>query len=228
MAVTHPRKIRSFVRRPGRTTTGQRRALESLLPRFGLAVDDEMLRLDEVFGRSAPRVLEIGFGDGEALFTSAANNPEIDHLGIEIHEPGVGHLLMLVQRAGITNVRIAVRDAVDVIARQLPDASFDTVRIFFPDPWPKKRHHKRRLVQADFVAALARVIKPAGLLHIATDWPHYAEHISDVLSDSADFEPLAPGEAARYPMSARAPTKFERRGRRLGHEVVDLYYRRRD
>jgi tRNA (guanine-N7-)-methyltransferase len=228
MASAHPRKIRSFVRRPGRTTAGQRRALSALLPIYGLALEDAPLRLEEVFGRSAPTILEIGFGDGEALLTSAANNPTIDHVGIEVHEPGVGHLLMLVQRAGLSNVRVVMRDAVDVLDQQLPSASFDTVRIFFPDPWPKKRHHKRRLIQSSFVAALARVTKPSGLLHIATDWSHYAEHIRNVLEPSTKFVQLAPADAARDPTSARAPTKFELRGRRLGHVVADLYFRRVD
>ncbi len=226
MASAHPRKIRSFVRRPGRTTTGQRRALDALLPLYGLATDDTTLRFDQIFGRAAPVILEIGFGDGEALFTSAANNPGIDHVGVEIHEPGIGHLLMLVQRAGLDNVRIVMRDAVDVVKRQLPDACCDTVRILFPDPWPKKRHHKRRLVQPAFVAELARILKPGGLLHVATDWAHYAEHIRDVLAANAAFDALTPAEAAEIAASARPPTKFERRGQRLGHTVVDLYYRR--
>ena len=228
MASAHPRKIRSFVRRPGRTTIGQRRALASLLPIYGLADDDVPLRLEEVFGRFAPTILEIGFGDGEALLTSAANNPTIDHVGIEVHEPGVGHLLMLVQRAGLSNVRVIMRDAVEVLEHRLPSASFDTVRIFFPDPWPKKRHHKRRLIQTSFVAALARITKPGGLLHIATDWPHYAEHIREVLERTTEFMPLTPADAGRYPTSARAPTKFELRGRRLGHAVADLFFRRAD
>jgi len=226
MSAAYPRKIRSFVRRPGRTTTGQRRALDALLPRYGLAADRRIDDWREVFGRSAPVIVEIGFGDGEALFTSAVNNPDVDHLGIEIHEPGIGHLLMLLQRAGINNVRIIPGDAVEVLERCLIPASVDTIRILFPDPWPKKRHHKRRLVQPAFVAELARVIKPGGLLHVATDWAHYAAHIHDVLAASTEFERLTEAEAAAEPMGNRPPTKFERRGRKLGHTVVDLYYRR--
>jgi tRNA (guanine-N7-)-methyltransferase len=133
---------------------------------------------------------------------------------------------MLLQRAGVDNVRIITRDAVEVIEQQLPDACCDTVRILFPDPWPKKRHHKRRIVQPAFVAQLARITKPGGLLHLATDWTHYAEHIREVLEPSAAFKPLTAAEAARNPTAARPPTKFERRGRRLGHTVEDLYYRR--
>jgi tRNA (guanine-N7-)-methyltransferase len=221
----HHRKIRSFVRRPGRTTSAQRRALESLWPRFGATATGETLDLIELFGRDAPVILEIGFGDGEALFTSAANNPHIDHLGIEIHEPGVGHLLMLLERAGLTNVRIIARDAVEILDANLAPASIDVVRVLFPDPWPKKRHHKRRLVQHTFVDAVARALKPGGLLHLATDWADYAEHIAEVMAPSERFRLLPAAEAAADPFSARPPTKFERRGRRLGHAVWDLYYR---
>lgn len=226
MEEIHQRKIRSFVRRPGRTTVAQRRALEILWPRFGVASGDTTLDLAALFGRDAPVILEIGFGDGEALFTSAANNPRIDHLGVEIHEPGVGHLLMLLERASLSNVRIIARDAVEILDTQLAPASVDAVRIFFPDPWPKKRHHKRRLVQQAFIDAVARVLKPGGLLHLATDWADYADHIGEVMAPCAQFRQLPAAEAAADPFSARPPTKFERRGRRLGHDVWDLYYRR--
>src|SRR5690606_12398417 len=170
------RKVRSFVRRPGRITAAQRRALDTLLPRFGLPFEERRLDLDAVFGRAAPRVLDIGFGDGEALVTTAARYPHIDYLGVEIHEPGVGHLLILLERAGIENVRVIVHDVVEVIDAMLPDASFDAINLFFPDPWPKKRHHKRRLVQPPFIAQCERIMKPGALLHVATDWAPYAEH----------------------------------------------------
>jgi tRNA (guanine-N7-)-methyltransferase len=169
-------------------------------------------------------VLEIGFGDGEALFTSAVNRPDVDFLGIEVHEPGVGHLLVLLEQADLSNVRIIRRDAVDVIDEMLGFDRFDVVNIFFPDPWPKKRHHKRRLIQPPFVARLRSIIKTGGLLHIATDWPDYATHIRSALASSTAFEPLDPTSASARPLAARPPTKFERRGRRLGHAVVDLYY----
>ncbi len=226
MSDAHHRKIRSFVRRPGRTTHAQRRALEEIWPRYGIEFADRTLDLPAVFGRSAPIVLEIGFGNGEALFTSAANNPQIDHLGIEVHEPGIGHLLMLLERAGLSNVRVIARDAVEVLDRQIGDATIDVVRVFFPDPWPKKRHHKRRLLQAAFISALARVLKPGGLLHLATDWADYAERTIELMAKSAEFEEITPEAAATNPLSERPPTKFERRGRRLGHEVRDLYYQR--
>src|SRR5690606_23583613 len=178
------RKIRSFVKRPGRITAAQQRALETLLPRYGVPFEARRLDLDALFGRAAPRVLDIGFGDGEALVTTAAAHPDIDYLGVEVHEPGVGHLLILLERARLTNVRVIVRDVVDVIDAMLPDASFDAINVFFPDPWPKKRHHKRRLVQPGFIAQCERIMKPGALLHIATDWAPYAEHVREVLATS--------------------------------------------
>jgi len=226
MSEVHHRKIRSFVRRPGRTTHAQRRALEEIWPRYGIESANQRVDLRAVFGRSAPVVLEIGFGNGEALFTSAANHPEVDHLGIEVHEPGIGHLLMLLERAGLDNVRVIASDAVEVLDQQLDEASVAVVRIFFPDPWPKKRHHKRRLLQPSFVAELARVLEPGGLLHIATDWTNYAEQTTEIMAASDHFEALTADAAASDPLSARPPTKFECRGRTLGHDVWDLYYRR--
>jgi tRNA (guanine-N7-)-methyltransferase len=225
MAELKYRKIRSFVRRPGRTTTAQRRALETLLPRFGIATTDSVLDLPTSFGRAAPVILEIGFGDGEALFTSAVNNPGLNHLGIEVHEPGVGHLLILLERAGLNNVRLIARDAVEVLDDQINTGAIAAVRLFFPDPWPKKRHHKRRIVQPAFIDKLTRVLEPGGLVHFATDWAPYAEHIETVMSQYQGFTALSPQEAATDSLSARPPTKFEQRGRRLGHEVRDLYHR---
>ena len=180
-----------------------------------------------LFGRDAPRVLDIGFGDGEALVTNALNHPAVDYLGIEVHEPGIGHLLLLLEQAAVTNVRIIARDAAEVVPQLLPSASFDAVDLLFPDPWPKKRHHKRRLVQPPFIAELARVLKAGGLLHVATDWADYARHTHEVLAADARFRALDGADVASDPLAARPPTKFERRGRRLGHEVADLYFRTR-
>jgi tRNA (guanine-N7-)-methyltransferase len=208
-------------------TAAQQRALETLLPRWGVPPGDEPLALDDLFGRRAQRVLDIGFGDGEALLTAAANHPHIDYLGIEVHEPGVGHLLLLVERARLTNVRVAVRDAVEVVEHLLPDASFDAINLFFPDPWPKKRHHKRRIVQTGFLAHCSRVLKDGGLMHLATDWIDYAEHSLQAFAASPELAPETGQGIRDDALAFRAPTKFERRGVKLGHEIVDLYFRKR-
>ena len=223
METARHRRVRSFVRRPGRITASQQRALTELWPQFGIEFDESALDLDRIFGRSATRVLDIGFGDGEALVTMAARAPDVDFLGVEVHEPGIGHLLVLLQRAQLDNVRIIARDVVDVIDQMLPAASFDVVNIFFPDPWPKKRHHKRRLISDAFMPRLAKIMKPGALLHIATDWQPYAEVIEETLSRSADF--AASDEAEQFAsLAARPPTKFERRGQRLGHDVSDFLF----
>ena len=224
-AAAHMRKVRSFVRRPGRATAAQRRALAELLPRYGISAAESPLDLAAIFGRSARRVLDIGFGDGEALVSNALNNPTVDYCGVEVHEPGIGHLLLLLEKADATNVRVIARDAADVVPL-IADASFDAVDLFFPDPWPKKRHHKRRLVQVPFMAEIARILKPGGFLHVATDWADYARHTREVLGESAQLVAVDAADLRDDPLAARPPTKFERRGMRLGHEVADLYYRR--
>jgi tRNA (guanine-N7-)-methyltransferase len=225
-AEAHMRKVRSFVRRPGRATPAQRRALAELLPRYGAGDAAENLDLDRLFGRDARRVLDIGFGDGEALVTSALNNPAVDYLGIEVHEPGIGHLLLLLEQAAVANVRVLARDAAEAVPKLIAAQSFDVVDLFFPDPWPKKRHHKRRLVQPPFVAEIARVLKRGGFLHVATDWADYARHTREVLAASTELVAVDAADLGLEPLALRPPTKFERRGRRLGHEVADLYYRR--
>jgi tRNA (guanine-N7-)-methyltransferase len=223
----HMRKVRSFVRRPGRATAAQRRALTELLPRYGVGATDAQLDLTALFGRAAPRVLDIGFGDGEALVTNALNNPAADYIGVEVHEPGIGHLLLKLEQAGVRNVRVIARDAAEVLPQLIADGSFDAVVLLFPDPWPKKRHHKRRLVQPLFVAEIARVLKPGGFLHIATDWTDYARHTREVLAQCVELVAVEADHFRANPLALRPPTKFERRGRRLGHDVVDLYYLRR-
>ena len=222
------RKIRSFVRRPGRTTAAQKKALTDLMPRFGTDFQERRIDLEALFGRGAKKVLDIGFGDGEALLTAAANNPGIDYLGVEVHDPGIGHLLLLLERAGLINVRVIQRDAVEVLESMLGDACLDGVNVFFPDPWPKKRHYKRRLIQPPVASEFARVIKLGGLLHIATDWQNYAEHIQEVIAASAAFTKIPAGRPDAEPALLRPPTKFERRGQQLGHSVWDLMYERRD
>jgi tRNA (guanine-N7-)-methyltransferase len=213
------------VRRPGRATAAQRRALLELLPRYGISAEEGPLDLPAIVGRDSRRVLDIGFGDGEALVTNALNNPTVDYFGVEVHEPGIGHLLLLLERAGATNVRVVARDAADVVPL-VADAGFDAVDLFFPDPWPKKRHHKRRLVQAPFVAEIARILKPGGFLHVATDWADYARHTREVLGENAQLRAVDAADLRHDPLAARPPTKFERRGMLLGHDVADLYYRR--
>jgi len=217
------RPIRSFVRREGRITGAQQRALDTLWERFGVAADIP-LELNALFGREAPRVLEIGFGDGEALVCMAQAHPEIDYLGIEVHRPGVGHLLQRAAALELINLRVLCADAVTVLEQQVPAHCLDRVQIFFPDPWPKKRHHKRRLIQPEFVALLARRLKTGGHLHLATDWADYAEQMLEVLNASADFVNTATAFAPRP--DSRPLTKFEQRGQRLGHPVWDLVFQR--
>jgi tRNA (guanine-N7-)-methyltransferase len=222
----HHRTIRSFVRRAGRLTPSQSRALGELWPRFGIAPPAKPLDLDALFGRSAPRTLEIGFGNGDNLAALAARHPERDYLGVEVHDPGVGRLLLRIEREELANVRIARHDAVEVVSGWLPPRSIDEVLIFFPDPWHKKRHHKRRLVQPPFLDQLARVTAPGARLYLATDWAPYAEQMLAVCEASPWFENAAPGGGYAARPEIRPMTKFERRGLSLGHEVFDLLYRR--
>jgi tRNA (guanine-N7-)-methyltransferase len=220
------RPIRSFVVRTGRMTTGQSRALEELWPRYGLEYAPAPLSLDGVFGRRAPRTLEVGFGNGEQLAKLAAAHPERDYLGIEVHRPGVGHLLMLASANGVSNLRVSDHDAVEVLREQIPPATLDEVLVLFPDPWHKKRHHKRRLIQPPFVELVASRLQAGGVFRLATDWEEYALQMRDVLNASASFANLSPaGDWVPRP-EERAPTRFEKRGARLGHGVWDLAYRR--
>jgi tRNA (guanine-N7-)-methyltransferase len=221
------RSIRSFVLRAGRATAAQQRALDELWPKYGIGAQDATLDFDRIFGRRAPRMLEIGFGAGEALLAFAQAHPELDCIGIEVHRPGVGHLLLGVEAAKLTNVRVIDRDAVEVVRNEIPSSSISLVHIFFPDPWHKKRHHKRRLIQAPFVALLARIIASGGALRLATDWEHYALQMREVLDATPEFENVA-GDAGFVPRTEVRPlTRFERRGHRLGHGVWDLEYRRK-
>ena len=225
--ITGKRPIRSFVRREGRLTAGQQRALEVLWPVFGLEPPpaDQPLDLDTAFSRRAPRVLEIGFGNGESLAEQAEAHPERDYLGIEVHRPGVGHLLMELEARGLSNVRVMMADAADILRRHIPDGSLHGVQLYFPDPWPKKRHHKRRLVQPQWVRRVAAKLAPGGFLHLATDWADYAEHMLDVLETEPALQNTC-GPRQFSPRGERPETKFERRGLRKGHRVFDLYYRK--
>jgi tRNA (guanine-N7-)-methyltransferase len=221
------RHIRSFVLRAGRVTAAQERALKDLLPSFGLKVADSGLDLDAAFGRSAPRCLEIGFGTGEVIGALAEANPHIDYLGIEVHRPGVGRLLLHAEQAKLANLRVICHDAVEALAGALPDRSFDEILIFFPDPWHKKRHHKRRLIDASFVETLADKLRPHGMLRLATDWQPYAEQMLGLCNACARLATLSSDGTYVLRPEFRLPTRFERRGSRLGHGVWDLAYERR-
>jgi len=219
------RSICSYVLRQGRTTAAQARAHRELAPVYGIPFAAEPLDLDRAFWRAAPRVLEIGFGMGETTAAIAAAHPETDYLAIEVHTPGVGSLLNRIAALGLANVRVIQHDAVEVLERMIPSAALDGVHLFFPDPWPKKRHHKRRLVQAPFARLLAARLKPGGYVHAATDWEDYAHQILAVLAAEPALENAADGFAPRP--ESRPQTKFERRGVGLGHRVWDVVFRRR-
>ncbi len=223
----HPRlrAIRSFVLRQGRITQAQNAALERLWPVFGLS-PEQPFDPKEAFGREAPLILEIGFGNGESLAQMAATSPEKNFLGIEVHRPGVGHLLLKVQELGLTNVRVYCADAMEILRQRIPANALDGVQVFFPDPWHKKRHHKRRLINAEFAQRVAERLKPGGVLHCATDWEDYAAQMLEVLEACPKLRNLAgPGRYSERPES-RPQTKFEARGRRLGHGVWDLLFER--
>jgi tRNA (guanine-N7-)-methyltransferase len=223
--ISTQRHIRSFVLRQGRVSNAQRRAVDSLLPLFGISYTPTPMDFDSIFTRSAPKFLEIGFGMGETTAQIAAEHPQNDYIGIEVHTPGVGALLRLIEAQQLTNIRIIQRDAVEVVTHMIPAASLSGVHVFFPDPWPKKRHHKRRLLQPEFVHLLASRLQPGGYLHVATDWEEYAIQILQVLSDEALLVNSTVGFAPRP--DYRPLTKFESRGLKLGHGVWDIVFRAR-
>ena len=244
MTESSHRPIRSFVRREGRLTRGQQRAIDDLWAQFGvdsagpdtleadrIAHAEPILELDSLFGRAPASgrqtVLEIGFGNGASLAEMAAAHPENDYLGIEVHRPGVGNLIRLLAERDLHNVRVVCDDAVQILKHRLPDACLDRVQLFFPDPWHKKRHHKRRIVSPEFAALIARKLKPGGIFHLATDWQDYAEQMMEVLSAAPDYQNLAGTNAYSPRPDWRPLTKFEQRGQRLGHGVWDLLFTRR-
>ncbi|HQT27058.1 MAG TPA: tRNA (guanosine(46)-N7)-methyltransferase TrmB [Burkholderiales bacterium] len=218
------RPIRSYVLRQGRISKAQQTAFETLMPKYGLAFQRGFLALDEVFVRQAPKILEIGFGMGDSTARMALENPEKDYLAIEVHTPGVGSLLKLVEEKHLSNVRIIQHDAVEVLENMIPDGSLSGAHIFFPDPWPKKRHHKRRLIQSELIGLLCRKLEIGGYIHAATDWEEYAAHILNVL----EKEPMLSNSAAGYSErpAYRPLTKFEERGIRLGHGVRDIIFKK--
>ena len=227
-APLHRRGIKSYVLRAGRMTQAQTRGLEEVWPHLGLSLADGRQDLDTLFGRQAPRVVEIGFGMGASLIKQAESHPDTDFIGIEVHPPGVGKLLDEADKRDLNNIRIYREDALAVLEQCLPQASIDTLQLFFPDPWPKKKHHKRRIVQPAFVELIRSRLKLGGTLHMATDWQAYAEWMAEVMEAAPGYANTATPEATPYvPRPAFRPlTKFEARGERLGHGVWDLMYRR--
>lgn len=223
--MTPSRAIRSFVLRQGRISNAQRHAYKTLLPEYGIPFSDKQLDLGQIFGRNAPKILEIGSGMGEATATIAKQHPQNDYLAIEVHTPGIGSLLSQINLLELTNLRIIQHDAVEVLQRMLPAESLDGVHIFFPDPWPKARHHKRRLIQPVFASLLCKHLKSGGYLHVATDWKDYAEQILFVLNN----ETLLTNTASDYAMRPkyRPLTKFEQRGLQLEHNVWNLIFTRK-
>ena len=221
------RKVRSFVLREGRLTAGQQRALDTLWPRYGLERSGGLLEAQAVFGRDAPRVLEIGYGMGQSLVQMAATEPDKDFIGIEVHRPGVGALLMAIEESGVTNLRSYCDDAVDILEQCIADDSLSRVQLYFPDPWHKKKHHKRRIVQPAWVQLVQRKLASGGVLHMATDWQDYADHMLAVMQVESGWQNLAGDQEFSARPAWRPETKFERRGARLGHGVWDLLYRKR-
>jgi len=221
------REIKSFVRREGRLTPGQQKALDSLWPQWGIGEADAPLNLNTLFGRDNPKVLEIGFGNGASLAEMAANQPELDFIGVEVHRPGVGQLLKAIDDRQLSNLRVAETDAVVLLKKRIADGDLHRVQLYFPDPWHKKRHHKRRIIQPAFVAVLAAKIESGGTLHMATDWQDYAEQMRQDLAASNDFKNLGNSDGFIARPDYRPLTKFEQRGHRLGHGVWDLLFERR-
>jgi len=222
-----PKAVRSYVIRAGRITEGQRAAFERWWPHYGLSLHDGLLDPVAVFGRCAPLVLEVGFGMGDSLLAMAQSEPEKNFIGIEVHPPGVGRLMNAAGEAGLDNLRVYMADAMDVLEDCIPQASIDRFQVYFPDPWHKKKHHKRRLIQPPFVRRAESLLRPGGVLHLATDWEDYAEQMLEVMEASQGFGNWAePGPYAERP-AYRPRTKFEERGARLGHGVWDLLFERR-
>ncbi len=221
------RRIKSYVIRAGRMTEAQREGLDVVWPRFGLLAETGTLDYDAVFEQRGPVVFEIGFGMGQSLLAQALAEPDHRYIGVEVHRPGVGKLLHDAMEARATNIRVYCHDAVEVLEQCIPEASLDRVQVFFPDPWHKKKHHKRRLIQPEFLSLLARYMKPGAILHLATDWQNYAEHMLEVLSPHPDFKNTMPEAEPYAPRPDSRPlTKFEKRGERLGHGVWDLLFER--
>jgi len=218
--------VRSFVLRGGRLTEGQKRALDEYWPRFGIEKGESLLDFKTLFGNDAPVIMEIGFGNGDATWQMAQACPAENYVGVEVHQPGVGHLLLKIKQHGIENIRIVSEDAVEFLRERVAEESLDGVRIYFPDPWPKKRHNKRRIIQPALIALLASRMRPGALLHMATDWEPYAAYMLEVMQSSDGFVNLSPtGDFCAQP-EWRPRTKYEKRGEGLGHQVRDLLFKK--
>lgn len=213
------RTVRSYVRRESRLTSAQQRALDEFMPQWGLTIPDAMFDFQHIYGNENDVVLEIGFGPGTSLVEQAVAKPQVNFLGVEIHGPGVGSCLAEMANNNLENVRVMREDFMDVLPH-IPDYSLQKVQIFFPDPWPKKRHHKRRLIQVEFVVEITRKLKPQGIIHLATDWENYAEHMTAVLDQIDNLQKFSTARGSR------PKTKFELRGEKLGHGVWDFLYRK--
>ncbi len=224
--IEHPRTIHSFVKREGRLTTSQLQAIENQWPHYGVAFSEQVIDLSVLFKRQTETILEIGFGNGDSLFQMAQQNPQKNFFGIEVHRPGVGHLLRLVEQANCTNIRVSNHDAIDVLEHQIANNSVDRLQLFFPDPWHKKKHNKRRIVQNEFIVQVARILKDDGVFHLATDWEHYAKHMLKVLNNSDLFYNLSSDQTFIPKPQNRPTTKFEKRGQKLGHGVWDLMFKK--
>lgn len=222
------REIKSFVKRQRRITSRLQEAYDLAWPKFGVIVSDEKLNLDTIYGRRAPTVCEIGFGHGDTLLPMAIENPDCDYLGIEVHEPGIAVVMSGIVENNLTNIRVIQNDAVKILHDFIPDNSFSRVHIYFPDPWPKKKHHKRRIIQPEFIELLRQKLKEGGVIHCATDWEDYAKHMMLVLSNAPGFKNCI-GEnqfADNKVLKLRSNTKFEKRGIKLGHGVWDLLFQK--
>lgn len=222
--VKHLRQIRSFSCRQGRLTRGQLRALDEIWPVYGVEYNQQPLDLDQLFNRQAPRVLEVGFGNGASLAEMAKSQPENDFIGIEVHRPGIGNLLLQIEEQAINNIRLCHHDAIEVLKQQIPDNSLDRFQLFFPDPWHKKRHHKRRIVQPSLLDLLAKKLKKGGVIHMATDWENYAQHMMKQLTAHPAFSNTQENNQFAPRPDYRPLTHFEQRGHRLGHDVWDLIF----
>lgn len=225
MTKKHLRTIHSFVKRQGRLTSGQELALETQWSIYGIDYSEDLLNFEELFDRNAETVLEIGFGNGDSLWKMAQASPELNFIGIEVHRPGVGHILRLIEDSDCENLRVSNQDAIDVLQHQVPDHSLDRVQLFFPDPWHKRKHNKRRIVQDKFIQQLAKKLKPDGIFHLATDWKDYAQHMLATLNDCDLFINLSDDNTFVPKPDTRPTTKFEKRGHRLGHGVWDLLFK---